>query len=623
MSVFLVGNAVDADGNVVGVDDGKYKVQFEYKKEGKNTVVPLVVGEPKNIDVNPTKDFNFYIIATCIAPEQFNYAAKGVKSQTPIAITNKQKIMVGLGAPDISSSDVGRRTFDFRVGSDAPEPTELYKKFLVGNEFSVANGIHGVGEQHFTATLSVTKPDGVKTYPFTLGVAQDIDILNATKVSWNVTVESGYEFCLLRVIGSPTNITPIDNAVTWEVPKSRWLDGNDDSRAIEVKLRYKSSAKFNFGNVLQNGVAELVGDSHYNGELTLTLNEDYTKPVFYDRGAYESLTVKHNFNSGTKLDLTMYAWNRGVISVKADDGSTIIQAVFPSDVTFEPNTINYSMSPNELNPFNVADRNYVVVVDKDSPDPDPVDTSAINNNYLVTKDQLKIFEKEVNSIVLNELSYENVYWLALTSYITSIRVYPFALSPDNLDGQSEIKVRDKSISLGKVIVDDTIKVNLGNIKFTPKYENALDTLETKLSLHIPFSGEVIDINPSLVMGKTVNIQLIVVINTGLTSVNIIDETGLVIHSSTINIGSDYPFFSRMYADQITLAPVQVINNMNIAYVEVERPDYEQSKPMATHFGKIGDKKGYVEVDYIEINNQSLADEKDLLRDILKQGVYIK
>ena len=63
--------------------------------------------------------------------------------------------------------------------------------------------------------------------------------------------------------------------------------------------------------------------------------------------------------------------------------------------------------------------------------------------------------------------------------------------------------------------------------------------------------------------------------------------------------------------------------INKAYIKITRPDYNNTRPLARKVGTIGNQKGYIEFDEVQINNLSLADEKDMLESALKDGVFIK
>ncbi len=631
--MFLVGNALDENGNVVGVDDGKYVVWFEYTSGGKKVQAPLEVGVAKNINVSATTDYGFYIKATCEAPEEFAVLAKGAKGETPVTISNPVSALIGVTSPDISASNISRRTYLIQVASQLtpPEPeTERLRSFIIGNNFVVGTGVNQVGAVEIDAVLNVTIDGVVIPHNIPVGVATDVDILNATKVEWVVTPKENVELCIARN-GYSNDLLPIvDNTFTWEVPANKIDTTSNFDRALEIRSRVKTKAMFYVGNVLSNGVATGVGGSKFTGTIELTLLKDFTQPQPWGKDQFGSLTKEFNVVSGWSEEIDMYPYDYGVINIVPDGDNVITSAIFPSEVDFAGNVIEYNMTATELDPLNLASRNYVVAMNSDSTDPDddippvPVDTQPINNNYLVSRSQLKVFENAVNGVQLNESGFENVYWVKITDYISSIRLLPFKIDEANFDGLSEIKIRKESLSSGTKLLGDQITVNLGTIVIPKVHDNTLDYQGVSCELFIPFVAGGIPLDPETVVGYDLQISMVVNISNGSTTVNV-NNTQLqrLISSSLVNIGTDYPFFSQMVVKQIELTPTQAVNGINKAYIKITRPDYNNTRPLARKVGTIGNQKGYIEFDEVQINNISLADEKDMLETALKDGVYIK
>lgn len=633
MPMFLVGNALDADGNVVGVEDNKYVVWFEYTSGGKKVQAPLEVGVAKNINVSAAKDYGFYIMATCVAPEKFAVLAKGAKGETPVTISKPQSAVISVSAPDISASSVARRTYLIQVESQLtpPEPeTERLRSFLIGNNVVMGVGVNQVGDAQVDAVLNVTIDGVVIPHNIPMGVPTDVNILNATKVEWVVTPKENIELCIARNGYSNTLLPIVDNTFTWEVPANKIDTANNLDRSLEIRSRVKTKAMFYVGNVLSNGLATGVGGSKFTGTIELTLRSDFSKPQSWSKDSFESTTQEFNVVSGWSEEITMYPYDYGKVNIVPDGDNVITAAIFPSEVDFAGNAIEYNMTATELDPLNLASRNYVVAVNGDSTDPDedippvPVDDQPINNNYLVSRSQLKVFENAVNGVQLNESGFENVYWVKITDYISSIRLLPFKIDESNFDGLSEIKIRKESLSSGTKLKGDQITVNLGTITIPKVHDNTLDYQGVSCELFIPFVAGGIPLDPETVVGYDLQVSMVVNISNGSTTVNVNNaQLQRLISSSLVNIGTDYPFFSQMVVKQIELAPTQAVNGINKAYIKITRPDYNNTRPLARKVGTIGNQKGYIEFDEVQINNISLADEKDMLESALKDGVYIK
>ena len=531
------------------------------------------------------------------------------------------------------TSKTDRRTFFVQTKSMLvpPKPeTERLRKFLIGNNFVVGTGVNQVGEAQVDAVLNVTIAGVVIPHNIPMGVPTDVDILNATKVEWVVTPKQNIELCIARNGYSNTSLPIVDNKFTWEVPTNKIDTASNNDRALEIRSRVKTKAMFYVGNILSNGLAISSGGSKFTGTIKLTLLKDFTKPQPWGKDQFESTTQTFNVVSGWSEEITMYPYDSGKVNIVPDGVNVITSAIFPSDVTFAGNVIDYNMTATELDPLNLVSRNYVVAVNGDSTNPDddiptiPVDTQPINNNYLVSRSQLKVFENSVNGIQLNESGFDKVYWVKITDYISSIRLLPFKIDKENFDGLSEIKIRKESLSSGTKIKGDQIVVNLGTITIPKVHGNTLDYQGVSCELFIPFVADGIPLDPETVVGYDLQVSMVVNISNGSTTVNVTNtQLQCLISSSLVNIGTDYPFFSQMIVKKIELAPTQAVNGINKAYIKITRPDYNNTRPLARKVGTIGNQKGYIEFDEVQINNLSLADEKDMLESALKNGVFIK
>lgn len=633
MAIFYVGNTIDSEGKTSFKGTAKFTARFEFKKAGKDTTVPIPLGVPTNINVSAKNDSNFYLVVECTPPDTFAKGFKGDTNQTPITILEgRTKVVASLGATDINSGDVRQRTFAFMLNSEVttkPE-TERLRKFLIGNNFVSGSGVNQVGEAQVDAVLNVTIGGVVIPHNIPMGVPTDVDILNATKVEWVVTPKEKIELCIARNGYSNTLLPIVDNTFTWVVPANKIDTASNHDRSLEIRSRVKTKTMFYVGNVLSNGLATGLGGSKFTGTIKLTLNPDYSKPQSWSKDQFDFTTHTFNVVSGWSEEITMYPYDSGKVNIVPDGDNVITSAIFPSDVDFTGNVIDYSMTATELDPLNLASRNYVVAVNGDSTNPDddiptvPVDTQPINNNYLVSRSQLKVFENAVNGIQLTESGFENVYWVKITDYISSIRLLPFKIDEANFNGLGEIKIRKESLSSGTKIKGDQIAVNLGTIVIPKVHDNTLDYQGVSCELFIPFVAGGIPLDPETVVGYDLQVSMVVNISNGSTTVNVTNtQLQRLISSSLVNIGTDYPFFSQMVVKQIELSPTQAVNGINKAYIKITRPDYNNTRPLARKVGTIGNQKGYIEFDEVQINNLSLADEKDMLESALKDGVFIK
>lgn len=642
MAVLFIGNAYDASGNVIYDPNIPNTVRVTYESNVVNPPKEIPIGVPTDVTY-ASGNLNIWLRFISLNPDDlivdikqgFKGTYKTIKDSAtaPIASVATRPSATELGQTPLTSA-TDRRTYIVQTQSMLvpPEPeTERLRSFLIGNNFISGIGVVQTGDVQVTATLNVTIGGVVTPHSIPLGVSTDVDILNATKVEWVVTPLADIELCIARAgYASTIQLLPIvDNSLTFEVPLSRVDTANNIDRVLEVRSRIKTKARFNVGNVLDNGVATVKNGSKFTGTIRLVLSPDYSKPSF-SKDTFESTTFDYGVVSGWSEEIDMHPFNSGKILITPDPDNVITDVIFPSEVEFSANTIDYVMTADEINPLNLLPRNYVVAVNGDSTDPDddippvPVDTNPINNNYLITRSELKNFEQAVNAIQTNEISFENVYWVSIMSYISSIRVLPFTLDAGNLGAISPIKVRNESLSTGVELSGDSITTDLGVINIPKVHDNSLDYAGVSVELLIPFVASAIRLDAELSVGYNLAINMVTNISSGSTTVNVMNvELQRLISTSIVSIGTDYPFFSQTVVKQIEFNSSQAVNGINRAYVKITRPDYNNTRPMAQKIGTIGNQTGYIEFDEVNINSLALADEMDLIETLLKNGVLVK
>ena len=128
----------------------------------------------------------------------------------------------------------------------------------------------------------------------------------------------------------------------------------------------------------------------------------------------------------------------------------------------------------------------------------------------------------------------------------------------------------------------------------------------------------------MVIGKELNINYRVNINDGSTTVNITDLlTGVIINVSKTQLGAIQPFFDFLRVTQKDYTPSQSINDINTAYIIMEMPNYQQTKPTAIIEGVLTGIKGRVTVNDVTLKTKAFTNEKVQILSLLSQGVIIK
>lgn len=254
------------------------------------------------------------------------------------------------------------------------------------------------------------------------------------------------------------------------------------------------------------------------------------------------------------------------------------------------------------------------------------DVESISNNYLLSKDELTIFKTEIYNIVKGENALNPDSSTRTDNFISSFKIYPFKIDPSNFsEVGAKIKISTFTLdSLATELYKDSISLNLGIISIPKIHDNSLDFIDVECDLYLPFLSSSIAIDPSLIIGSSVEIQCNLSIESGSITINLKNlDKNEIYNISTSVIGADYPFLKPSDMNPIQLTPNQVINDIRQAYIITKTPNYDQTSPLTTRKGILLDQLGYVEIQSIELMCEATAEEKQQIISSLKNGVIIK
>ena len=254
------------------------------------------------------------------------------------------------------------------------------------------------------------------------------------------------------------------------------------------------------------------------------------------------------------------------------------------------------------------------------------DVESISNNYLLSKDELSVFKTEIYNIVKGENALNPDSPSRTDNFISSFKIYPFKIDPSNFsEVGAKIKISTFTLdSLATELYKDSISLNLGTISIPKIHDNSLDFIDVECDLYLPFLSSSIAIDPSLIIGSSVEIQCNLSIESGSITINLKNlDKNEIYNISTSVIGADYPFLKPSDMNPIQLTPNQVINDIRQAYIITKTPNYEQTNPLATRKGILLGQSGYVEIQSIELMCEATTDEKNQIISSLKNGVIIK
>lgn len=509
-------------------------------------------------------------------------------------------------------------------------------KFIFGNGKDGSGNPILVGNNPFTGKIKLYKPynpatDEQESIEFDIESGSVINIdLSVGTTYWNtynkgvitLDIVEGYKF-----VGTefPSEATFTNNQIIYNLSEDELLKTNLNNRNYvaftESETPVNDGYKFLFGNGKDDsGNPILVGNNPFTGKIVLSTPQN--------PATEEQKTIEFDIESGSIINIdlnvgTTYwdSYNKGVITLNVVEGYKFIGTEFPSEATFTNNQIIYNLSADELSKTNFNNRNYIAFTESTTPQPsDKPDT--ILNNYLLTKDELYKFQKQIYDIVALEET-ENVK-TPITDYISNLYVYPFKIPETALYGRQPIKCRNREFNIANQFLKDTISLNLGNILINKVHNNSLDYIGVSCSLYLPFVSGSINLDAQQVIGRELNINYMININDGSTTVNITDVlTDTIINVSKTQLGAIQPFFDFARVTQKDYTPSQSINDIDTAYIIMEMPDYSQTNPTVIVEGSLQGIKGHISINDVTLETTAFNDEKLNIISILSQGVFIK
>ena len=353
-----------------------------------------------------------------------------------------------------------------------------------------------------------------------------------------------------------------------------------ESATESVGIGFKAVANYGFGGIT----------------TPLTLNDTTTFTTTVD--SYTDITVT-----------ALAGYNIKAIAVM-DHGAT----------TFIGNTGELShvvrTNPTPGNQF-VTLYVHTVTVTPD-PEPEPGGDYKLTNNYALSPTQFRNLQQYSLSFGINQST-------SYSMFINQVHLIPVKLNPSYVVNTEGIIIGDKRSSAeGYVLKSNQFTIPLGSINVEATYGNSLDYHKVSTELVIPFKDGAISLEPSLVVGKTITITMLVDMY-GNATVNVVDGSGLLIASDGFKLGYDVPLYKL--DDRVNVKPesVNVMNGIRTAFVRMSRPLYYDngSNLMTQKNGKLVSLRGYVEVEHIDIQSAATLSEKQRIESILQSGVYIK
>lgn len=483
---------------------------------------------------------------------------------------------------------------------------------------------------------------------------------NPTKVNKNAsfvlnyTADSGYTI---------TSLTTTVGDITYNVDKSSATITGVATADIVVT----GTATYNpkTYDVVVEKDSHIIADS--NNPTTITEGSSYTLKFTSESGwliarctsNYGSVTVAEDKKSATITYNNVSATWRVVL--------TSVEEIIPKLLitgTIQNATCNYTngevidKSKNVVitatsgyefkNTYHYLDNGYSYDMVKSSDKTTlTIDTTAItglsditlNDEYIATVpvetiggfcNLYKVTEKELTELakVRFQKSATSDTVIDYGSTITQLYVLPLPIPSDIIGDRSNIILGSYDSDVESTLLNNyTVDYDMGSIEIPAKYNNAYDFINTTCTLRVPFFNAVA-LDPENVIGHTINIKFTLDLYSGNVTMNVTsDFTDGIIYSATANIVTQIPFIqkqnnsvvnqlSNVFKYVIATPVIEVVRN--IPY----QANNETFGRETIQVDKLSSVHGYCEVDNINLVTLATNDEKDSIKELLKDGVFI-
>lgn len=245
-----------------------------------------------------------------------------------------------------------------------------------------------------------------------------------------------------------------------------------------------------------------------------------------------------------------------------------------------------------------------------------------NASYYLGKDELTL----LSDVTFVEFDSEGNVIVNKTMFINNLIMIPFLINPDYYPDKALIKLGGDNTNIeAPILNDDLVSFDFGNIIIDDFKNSILDYQGVTYELRLPYVDEIIEIPPSLIVNKIINVKMLLDVYTGECTINIYNGDDLPILSSKTKIGRSIPI--RILEDAVnSLDGNNNINNeLKKAQILRISPELVDS-PFSNLINKVGllnGVTGFIQVNNIQIEKNMSETENELLINILSRGVFIK
>lgn len=251
-----------------------------------------------------------------------------------------------------------------------------------------------------------------------------------------------------------------------------------------------------------------------------------------------------------------------------------------------------------------------------------------NNVYLINEKILKQVNakrfKTVSDGGTSEITYD------YGQFILSLLNIPFTVPAENIILPESIILSnfDTGVSAPKINVD-ILNISLGSITVPATNNNLYDYVNTVALLHLPRMDSVA-IELEYVIGHTISIEYLLDCYTGDATVNIYsDRISSPIITKSVNIGVNIPYANTHNTASLDNGNIEVggDNGVTTAFIELVKVDSILKDGLFTipviDEAVLNTATGFIQVENVELKTSALRNEKEMLINILNNGVIIK
>lgn len=276
-----------------------------------------------------------------------------------------------------------------------------------------------------------------------------------------------------------------------------------------------------------------------------------------------------------------------------------------------------------------------------------IDTTAItglsditlNDDYIATVpvetiggfcNLYKVTEKELTELAKVRFQKDSTSDTVIDygSSITQLYILPLSLPSDIIGDKSNIILGSYDSDVESTLLNNyTVDYDMGEIEVPAKYNNAYDFINTTCTLRVPFFNAVA-LDPENVIGHTISIKFTLDLYSGNVTMNVTSNfTQSIIYSATANIVTQIPFIQKQNNSVVNQLSNVFKYVIDTPVIEVVRNIPYQSDNATfgretVQVDKLSSVHGYCEVDNINLVTLATNDEKDSIKELLKDGVFI-